>query len=103
MHYRVEIDHQVDRPEQVRGLRDDEAHRLAEIRRILWVDVTQLHLEVARPLVPHVREVRLGVVKEQRILRTLVKLELRHRTLFCLRLELNHFRMEGEWLSPALV
>ena len=59
---------------------------------ILWVDVAQLHLEVARPLVAHIREVRLSVVKEQCILRALVQLELWHHTRSIVGLELNDCR-----------
>ena len=79
----LELNHQIDWTEQIGGLGHDKVDRGAEVGGILRVDVTQLHLEVGGAHVPHVGEVATRVVEEERILRTLVNLQLWcHRT-FC--------------------
>mmetsp|Transcript_23081 Transcript_23081/g.44907 ORF Transcript_23081/g.44907 Transcript_23081/m.44907 type:complete len:272 (-) Transcript_23081:1218-2033(-) len=74
----VQIQHQIDRTEQVCGLGDDELHGAAEIGTVLRIHIAELELEIRRAHIPDIREVRARVVIQERVLRALVDLKLWH-------------------------
>lgn len=70
--------HEINRPKQVSGLRNDELDGRPKLGLVLRVNVAKLHLEVRGADVADIREVGARVVIQKCILRTLINLKLRH-------------------------
>ena len=68
----VELTHKIHGAQQVSRLGNHVLHRSTKLGLVLGINVTVFDLEVGRPDIPHVSEVRAGVVVKERVLWALV-------------------------------